>query len=255
MSKETLAKDLDLSKNNTDEIIFNRFIKDSCIIDELEYISIRELVYQYKTWSKINNVFNYKNFEQYLLTKFKTKRMMNNIFNSEMCCLLGIKLKDSFYKFDFAEPFNEFEKFITENCVKIPTAKLNRTTIKDTYEKWCITNGNTKPNKLKIVNLCKFLDKYFFKNKFYEGDSTYIGWYGITIKENILKGTGLTSTLCKKVKISLIYKDNPSCIIKTWDSQKAASAELCIITSTLKYRLDNKCIFKYNDKECYLIRD
>ena len=176
------------------------------------------------------------------------------MLNTEMNCILGLNLKESFYTFEFEEPFGEFENFLIESCVKLPTAKLNRTTIKDTYEKWCLKNNKDLPNKSKIVSLCKFLDKYFFKDYFFEGESSYIGWYGITIKENILKGTGITSTLCKKVGICMILKNDPIQIIKEWDSQKTAAKDLSINTSTLKYRLDNKCIFKQNDKEYYLIR-
>ena len=74
----------DDTTNDKDTIIFNRFINDSCIIDDLEYISMRELVYQYKTWSKINSIFNYKDFEQYIESKFIVKKMFNKMFNLEL---------------------------------------------------------------------------------------------------------------------------------------------------------------------------
>ena len=247
---------INIETDNPDEIIFNRFLNDSCIIDDLVYCSKRELIYQYKTWSKINNIFNHKNFEQYLLSKFRSKKMLNEMLNTEMCCVLGIKLKDSFYTFDFRKPYGEFEEFINESCVKLPTAKLNRSVIKNTYEIWCKKNNKTFPDKKKMVSLCSFLDKYFFKDKFYEGDTTYLGWYGITIKENILKGTGINSSICKKNKIYKIYKDEPYKIIQQWESQKDAANFLCICNSTLKTRIDNKYIFKDNyNKEYYLVRE
>lgn len=52
----------------------------------------------------------------------------------------------------------------------------------------------------------------------------------------------------------MILKNDPTQIIKEWDSQKTAAKDLCINVSTLKYRLDNKCIFKKEDKEFYLIK-
>lgn len=52
----------------------------------------------------------------------------------------------------------------------------------------------------------------------------------------------------------MISKNDPNKIIKEWDSQKTAANDLSINVSTLKYRLDNKCIFKQNDQEFYLIR-
>jgi hypothetical protein len=239
---DIIVKDLDLSKNNTDEIIFNRFIKDSCIIDELEYISIRELVYQYKTWSKINNIFNYKDFEQYIESNFIVKKKFNKMFNSEMKSVLGINLNKSFYTFEFKEPLNKFQHFVINNCVKVPTAKLNRSTLKDSYEKWC-EKDEEDCKKTDIDLLCKFLDKYFFKDLFYEGTSSYHGWYGITIKENILKGTGILATLCKKKSICKVRKDNPKEILQEWESQKEAAKELGMKPTTLKYRIDNKIIF------------
>jgi prophage antirepressor-like protein len=243
-----------LHAQDDDEIVFNRFLNESCGFGDLVYCSKRDLVYQYKIWSKINNIFNHTNFEQYLLTKFRSKKMLNKIFNCEMCCILGVNLKESFYNFNFKEPHNDFEKFIIDCCVKLPTGKLNRTTIKDKYEEWCRVKNLEDPNKHKIVDLCKFLDKYFFKDKFYQGDTTYLGWYGITIKEDVLKGTGITSTLCKKNKVCKVYKDEPNIIVKEWDSQKTTAEELGIHKSTLKSRIDNKFIFIDGDKEFYLIR-
>lgn len=243
-----------LHAQDDDEIVFDRFLNESCVFGDLVYCSKRDLIYQYKIWSKINNIFNHKNFEQYLLTKFRSKKMLNKIFNCEMCCILGINLKDSFYNFNFKEPHNNFEKFIIDCCVKLPTGKLNRTTIKDKYEEWCRVRNLEVPNKHKIVDLCKFLDKYFFKDKFYQGETTYLGWYGITIKEDVLKGTGITSTLCKKNKVCKVYKDEPNIIVKEWDSQKTTAEELGIHKSTLKSRIDNKFIFIDGDREFYLIR-
>jgi prophage antirepressor-like protein len=243
-----------LQAEDDDEIVFDRFLNESCVFGDLVYCSKRDLIYQYKIWSKINNIFNHKNFEQYLLTKFRSKKMLNKIFNCEMCCILGINLKDSFYNFNFKESHNNFEKFIIDCCVKLPTGKLNRTTIKDKYETWCRVRNLEVPNKHKIVDLCKFLDKYFFKDKFYQGETTYLGWYGITIKEDVLKGTGITSTLCKKNKVCKVYKDEPNIIVKEWDSQKTTAEELGIHKSTLKSRIDNKFIFIDGDREFYLIR-
>lgn len=248
---DIIVKDTNLDTNNKDDILFNRFIQDSCIIDDLEYISMRELIYQYKTWSKMNNIFNYKDFEQYISTNFTVKKMFNKMFNSDMKCVLGINLNKSFYTFEFKEPFSDFEKFVMDNCIKVPTGKLNRTTLKESYESWCVYNNKSAPKKMDIDLLCKFLNKYFLKDYFFEDNSSYHGWYGITIKENLLKGTGLTSTLCKKVPICKVHKDHPNIILKEWDSQKEASKDLAMKNSTLKYRLDNKSIF--NDVY-YLIR-
>ena len=248
---DIIVKDTNLDTCNKDDILFNRFIQDSCIIDDLEYISMRELIYQYKTWSKMNNIFNYKNFEQYILSNFTVKKMFNKMFNSDMKCVLGINLNKSFYTFEFKEPFSDFEKFLIDNCIKVPTGKLNRTTLKESYESWCVYNNKIVPKKTDIDLLCKFLNKYFLKDYFFEDNSSYHGWYGITIKENLLKGTGLTSTLCKKIAICKVHKDEPNKIIQEWDSQKEASRDLGMKSSTLKYRLDNKSLF--NDVY-YLIR-
>jgi prophage antirepressor-like protein len=246
---------INLETEDKDENIFNKFLTDSCVFDDLVYCSKRELLYQYKTWSKINNIFNYKDFEQYLLSKFKSKKMLNEMLNTEMSCIIGINLKDSFYKFEFKEPLTEFQQFLIESCVKLPTAKLNRSTIKNTYEKWCEKYEKDNPNKNKVDSLYKFLDKYFFKDKFYEGDSSYFGWYGISIKENILKGTGINSTLCKKNKVFKVYKDDPKKVIKRWNSQKECCKDLGMGPSTVKYRIDNKHMFVENNKEFYLIRE
>ena len=248
---DIIIKNTNLDAVNKDDLLFDRFIKDSCIVDDLEYVSIRELNYQYKTWSKINNIFNYKDFEQYILSKFTVKKMFNKMFNADMRCVLGINLNKSFYTFEFKEPFSDFEQFLINNCIKVPTGKLNRSTVKESYESWCVNNNKSIPKKMDIDLLCKFLNKYFLKDYFFEGNSSYHGWYGITIKENLLKGTGLISTLCKKVPICKVHKDHPNIILQEWDSQKDASKDLAMKNSTLKYRLDNKSIF--NDVY-YLIR-
>ena len=43
--------------------------------------------------------------------------------------------------------------------------------------------------------------------------------------------------------ICKVHKDNQKTILQEWGSQKEASRDLGIKTSTLKYRLDNKSIF------------
>ena len=213
--------------------------------------------YQISAILLFNKIDSYKDFEQYITGKFVVKKMFNKMFNCDMRCVVGINLKRSFYTFDFKEPISDFENFLMNKCVKLPTAKLNRSTLRDSYETWCSENGKHIPKKGDIDLLCKFLDKHFFKDYFYEGTSSYHGWYGITIKENVLRGTGITSTLCKRVAICKVHKDDQKTILQEWNSQKEASRDLGVKTSTLKYRLDNKSIF--NDvyilvKRLYCIR-
>jgi phage anti-repressor protein len=242
--------------SSSDEKLFNKFLDESCVFDDLAYCCKKDLLYQYKIWSKINSIFNYRDFEQYIKSNFKMKKMLNPTFNVEMISIRGIKLKDSFYKFEFKEPHGEFEQFLVESCVKLPTGKLNRSTIKDTYEKWCEKNGKPIPSNKKISSLCNVLNKHFFKDKFFQDDSSYHGWFGISIKENILKGTGLASSICKKNKIYKVFKDEPEKIVKEWDSQKEAGEEFGLNTSTIKYRLDRKYIFNNEyDRPFLLVRE
>ena len=196
-------KEVNLQTENKDEIIFNKFINESCIIDDLKYVSLKELVYQYKTWGKINNILNSTDFEQYIVSNFQIKKMLNEKFNIDMKSVIGLNLKDIYYNFNFKNPLGKFEKFITESCVKLPTGKLTRTMIIESYEKWHKINKITDnfSNKKIGVDLSLFLDKYFFKDYFQDGISSYVGWYGVTTKENILKGTGITSSLHNKHKI------------------------------------------------------
>jgi phage anti-repressor protein len=245
------------STTDKDEIIFNSFFENCCEIDNLVSCTKRDLIYQYKTWSKMNNLYNSDKFEIYLLSKFKTKKLYNEFFKTEMSHLLGIKLKDSFYHFHFQEPYKELEQFLIDSCVKLPTGKLNRTSVKDVYKKWCTENNKPMPNNTDDINkLCKFIDKYFFKDLFYSGTSSYHGWYGITLKENFLQGTGLSSRMCIKNKIYKIYIENPKEIVKEWESQKEAARELIINYSTLGNRLKQKILFMdTNKKEFYLIKE
>lgn len=248
---------VNLETENKDEIIFNNFFSDCCDINDVVYCSKREIVYQYKTWSKINSIFNSSDFEQYLLSKFKSQKMFNEMFNIDMKCVIGINLKDTFYKFDFIEPYDDFEEFIISSCVKVPTGKLNRSTIKTEYEKWCENNEFEKPDKKKIVKLCAFLDKYFFKDLIYQADTTYHAWFGVTLKSDMFIGTGINSSICKKNKVYKVNVDDPKTIIKEWPSQKEAGKSFGMNTSTIKHRLDKKYIFGDNnagEQQYYLIR-
>ena len=47
----------------------------------------------------------------------------------------------------------------------------------------------------------------------------------------------------KRVAICKVHKDDQKTILQEWNSQKEASRDLGVKTSTLKYRLDNKSIF------------
>lgn len=159
-----------------------------------------------------------------------------------MKSVIGLNLKDIYYNFNFKNPLGKFEKFITESCVKLPTGKLSRTMIIESYEKCHKITDNSL--KKKIGNdLSLFLDKYFFKDYFQDGISSYVGWYGITTKENILKGTGITSSLHNKHQIYKINKDNPDEIVQEWESQVAAGKSLGIKPTTIGYRIKSKSIF------------
>ena len=245
----------EINLKDKDEIIFDNFFKNCCKMDDTFYCTKKDIVSQYKTWSKMNSIYNTEKFENYLLKKFNIKKKYHKLFETEMISVLGIKLNDSFYTFTFEEPFEELEQFLIDSCIKLPTAKLNRSSIKDVYEKWCkeknkkIINTNSTINKL-----CQFIDKYFFKDLFYNGDSSYHGWYGITLKENFLQGTGLNNTMCKKIKVYKIYKENPKEIIKEWKSIKEASFEFNMNYSTLRNRIKQKVSFTdKNNKDFYLL--
>ena len=150
-------KEVNLQTENKDEIIFNKFINESCIIDDLKYVSLKELVYQYKTWGKINNILNSTDFEQYIVRNFQIKKMVNEKFNIDIKSVIGLNLKDIYYNFNFKNPLGKFEKFITESCVKLPTGKLNRNMIIESYEKWHTINkitDNFSKKKLVMIYLC-----------------------------------------------------------------------------------------------------
>jgi phage anti-repressor protein len=247
----------ELKTTDKDEIIFNSFFEKCCKVDNLVSCTKRDVIYQYKTWSKMNSIYNSDKFEVYLVSKFQTKKLYNEFFKAEMLHVLGVKLNDSFYDFTFEEPLEEIGQFLKDCCVKLPTAKLNRSSARDAYKKWCKDNDKPIPNDIISVNkLCKFIDKYFFKDLFYTGTSSYHGWYGITLKENFLGGTGLANVMCKKNKVYKIYTDNHKEIIKEWDSQKDAARELMINYSTLGNRLKHKILFTdTNKKEFYLIKE
>jgi phage anti-repressor protein len=250
-------KDTELETNDKDEIIFNDFFKNCCIVDNLVHCSKRDIFYQYRTWSKIHNIYNYEKFEIYLTSKFKQKKIYNELFKADISNILGIRLNDNFYKFEFDEPLDPMQIFLTENCIKLPTAKLNRSSIKDSYEKWCEQN-DIKVNNIssEINKLSNLIDKYFFKDLFKLGESSYYGWYGITLKENFLQGTGLSNTMCKKNKIYKIYNDDHTKIIKEWESQREVAREYMLNYSTCGNRIKKRILFMdTNKKEFYLIKE
>jgi prophage antirepressor-like protein len=218
---------------NNETCLFQRFIRECCIIDEIQFVNIKYLVQQYKMWAKMHNITNYKEFDTYIRSKFEIKQMIDPTLQSNVLCVKGITLRREFTEFNFQKPFSDFEQFLVDKCVKRPTARINRTNLRIKYLEW---KKQTTPNftmtKLEEQQFHAFMNKHFFHDLFYDGKTSYLGWYGVAIAEESLIGSGALISNNKKRTI-VQYETSSNKEVKRWDSQKVAANELGISPSTL----------------------
>lgn len=225
ISTQTISESLpvNLEKDINFEVSsFTRFIKENCVIDLLQEVSVSELVFQYKVWNLFSIKGNdYKDFQKYIEKKFKVKRIYDEKVGNNVSYAIGISLNPEFYNFNFNEPLNEFEMYLQQCCIKNPSARTEKTSIKESFTKFMLENNKDfiLTNKIEL-NLVKYLDKCFYRHLFNKTNeksyTSYSGWYGISVKDNA-DFRYITVSEKRKKPISKIDKEGN--IIGHWDSQ------------------------------------
>jgi hypothetical protein len=189
----------------------------------------------------MNNMINHKEFEEFIKNKFTSENIYNELFRVYTITLKGISLKSHFYNFNFNEPYTEIQEFLIDKCTKLPTGRVNKSIVYQTFTKWKqLKEPNYKISKNDENKIYAFLNKYFFHDLFYTGKTCYLGWFGISIKGDEESGASLTAKH-KRLAVYKIDKDTSN-ILEKWESQKKAGEKLGKTAGTIKNWIDNKVL-------------
>lgn len=216
-----------------DDCYLSRFIEECCDIGELYYTSLNDMKYQLKAWCKIQNL-NNKNMEEKLIESFDIKQMFVQELNGFCKCITGIQLKESFYRFNITGgALTEMEKFLQQTCLKRPAARICKTELQEAYTTWKLKDDETFVfTKNDEYRINKYMNKYFFHDLYYEGKTSYLGWFGLSLKHKIEIGSGVL--ISKSRRIGIVKLNAITLVpIQSWASKKEAANAMCVSHGTI----------------------
>lgn len=218
--KEPLSTPL-ISSDDTLNNKFNEFVEKYCIVRDDVEVNCKDIIGQYRIWSKNTKKEITIAFKNYLDIKFKYCRLQKQDKEQVVNGYKGIKLKDIIYKKSLLP--SDTETFLFEVCFFSPGATLLKYNLQEEYILWKQKLGKVITNKEdeEIKLYLKDSDSVLYSTV-WTSEGSGQGYYGLMLKSD-KKDYKKPSTTSKKVyKIDTKTKEN----LNTWDSiAKAAEAE------------------------------
>jgi len=223
---------------------FNEYIEKMCIIREDVEVSSKDIIGQYRLWSRLPSKETFHALKHYLDTRFKPCRLQNQIKNQIVHGYKGVTLKEIIYKKSLTP--SEQETFVFQVCKFSPDSTILYTTLFNEYKKWKNSLGkmvtdNDENNFKKYMkqNECVLFTTVWTK----EGNGQ--GYYGISLKndDNYKK----TSSTGKKVEKREVETNQ---IIGTWETIAKAADYEKISSTKMSHSIKNNKIFNSDYYYC-----
>jgi len=223
---------------------FNEYIEKMCIIREDVEVSSKDIIGQYRLWSRLPSKETFHALKHYLDTRFKPCRLQNQIKNQIVHGYKGVTLKEIIYKKSLTP--SEQETFVFQVCKFSPDSTILYTTLFNEYKKWKNSLG-----KMVTDNDENNFKKYMKQNEYVlfttvwtkEGNGQ--GYYGISLKndDNYKK----TSSTGKKVEKREVETNQ---IIGTWETIAKAADYEKISSTKMSNSIKNNKIFNSDYYYC-----
>jgi len=211
---------------------FNEFINNICIVrHDVEELSVN-LEGRYRLWNKVKpskEIFHA--FKNYMDTRFKPKRINGKHG------YIGVKLKNVEYK--KIKEDSVVETFLFHACQFSDTGKILNSVLLREYQNWKISVGkDIVENDMKEIK--EYLNNcdYVLKATVWTDEGSNEGYYGISLKQNNVKPSVISSTGKKVYK----REKNTNELLGTWDTIAKASVYEGISTAKMSRCVKNKII-------------
>jgi prophage antirepressor-like protein len=223
---------------------FNEYIEKMCIVREDVEVSSKDIIGQYRLWSRLPSKETFHALKHYLDTRFKPCRLQNQIKNQMVHGYKGVTLKEIIYKKSLT-PSDE-ETFLFQVCKFSPDSTLLHTTLWNEYKKWKNSIGKTIAENDEI-SLRKYMksNEYVLFTTVWTKEGCGQGYYGISLKndDNYKK----TSSTGKKVEKREVETNQ---IIGTWETIAKAADYEKISSTKMSHSIKNNKIFNNDYYYC-----
>jgi len=229
LSKPIICDDNELNNK------FNEFIEKFCVIREDVEVNSKEIIGQYRLWSKNTKKEVTVAFKHFLDTKFKYCRLQLQDKNQIVYGYKGIKLIEINYKKSLIK--TDIETFIFEKCVFSPGGTILKSSLLDSYIEWkkSISKNISNEEEMEIEKYLKNCEHVLYSTVWsIEGSGQ--GYYGLNFK-HLEKHYKKPSTTSKKV-----YKreKETNVLLQTWDTIAKAAADEEISATKMSRYVKNK---------------
>jgi hypothetical protein len=203
--------------NNT----FKEFVDRFCIVRSDVEINCKDIIGQYRLWTKNTEKRITMAFKDYLDVNFKYTRLQKQDKNQVVNGYKGIALREIKYTKSLVK--TDVETFIFERCRFIPGSTVLKSTLVDSYVKWkpMVDIPVTNDEATEITLYLKKCEHVMFATVWASAGSGQ-GYYGLKSKEeeNDYKATSSTGKRVEKREVETNH------LITSYDTiAKAAEAE------------------------------
>jgi hypothetical protein len=226
-----------ISSDNTLNNKFNEFIYKFCIVRDDVEVNCKDIIGQYRLWSKNTKKEITIAFKNYLDIKFKYCRLQKQDKNQVVNGYKGIKLREITYKKSLFS--SDAETFLFESCIFSPGATILKSNIQEEYKLWKkkiekpITNKEEEEIKLYLKD-----SEHVLYSTVWTSQGSGQGYYGLMLKYD-KKDYKKPSTTSKKVyKIDAKTKE----LLNTWDTISKAAEESQMSNAKMSRSIKNKVI-------------
>ena len=239
LSKPLLFNDNELNNK------FNEFINNFCIIREDVEVNCKDIIGQYRLWSKNTKKEITIAFKNYLDTKFKYCRLKNQDKNQVVNGYKGVSLKEIKHQKSLTPC--EAETFIFEKCFFTPGGTLLKNNLINEFIEWKknIQKQITNKEENEIIHYLKTNENVLYSTV-WTSEGSGQGYYGIIFK-NQIKDYKKPSTTSKKVEKREIQTNQ---LLGTWDTISKASESEGISSAKMSRSIKSKNIFNNDYYYC-----
>jgi hypothetical protein len=217
---------------------FNEYIEKLCIVRDDVEISSKDIIGQYRLWTKAPSKEVFHAFKNYLDTRFKPCRLQKQEKNQLVHGYRGVTLKELVYK-KSSTPC-DVETFVFQVCKFSPSATILRTKLVDEYKRWkkSVNKEILEDDEKQIKQYLKNCD-YVLYTTIWTNEGNGQGYYGLSLKseEYEYKKTSSTGKNVEK------REKNSNQLLGKWDTIAKAAQHECISASKMSYSVKNNKLF------------
>ena len=219
---------------------FNEYIEKMCIVRNDVEVSSKEIIGQYRLWSRTISKEIFHSLKNYLDTRFKPCRLQIQQKDQSVHGYKGVMLKEIVYK--KSENPCDVETFIFQTCKFSPGFTILKNSLVDEYKIWkkSINKDIHQDDELNLKEYLKNCPHVLYST-IWSSEGSGQGYYGLSLKknENSYKNTSSTGKKIEKREI------NTNQLLGKWDTIKKAAQHEGISATKMSYCVRKN--IKFND--------